>query len=447
MEEKTTMKPVEIIRTETIKPSSPTPSHLKTFKLSILDQLAPPVYVPMLFFYPNKDVIITAEQKSQQLKKSLSESLARFYPIAGRINNNTTIECSDEGAPYVEARYSGLLSNFLEQSADDITVVQGFLPAAMESFREASTWPLLLVQATFFDCGGLAIGVSMSHKFADATTIGIFMKSWAAASRGFGDEKVLVPALNGTSCFPQIDISGFQPPMVVLKKGESVTKRYVFDKPKIEAMKAKIADRSNHTSSQCDNGRAHQPTRVEVVTAIIWKCLMAASRSNSGVPKFVVSRSMNIRTRAEPPLPENLVGNFVATIASHTNEHEPEIQDLVAELRNGIREFTETRAKRLLGEDTLQVIFHGLKEVKEFMERDDTDGLFFTSMCNFQLYEKVDFGWGKPIWVTIPFATDHGNVVTLIDTRDGGVEAWVTMSKQNMALFDCEPQILQFTNP
>ncbi|POO03240.1 Transferase [Trema orientale] len=93
----------KIITKETIKPCSPTPSHLKSYNLSFLDQLQPPVYINMVYFYPKNshDVITT----SQQLKKSLSKSFTCFYPIFERINSNntTTIECNDEGAEYVEA--------------------------------------------------------------------------------------------------------------------------------------------------------------------------------------------------------------------------------------------------------------------------------------------------------------------------------------------------------
>jgi len=37
---------VRIISRETIKPSSPTPSHLKTLKFSLFDQIAPKSYIP-----------------------------------------------------------------------------------------------------------------------------------------------------------------------------------------------------------------------------------------------------------------------------------------------------------------------------------------------------------------------------------------------------------------
>ena len=46
---------VEIISSESIKPSSPTPKHLKTHKLSLLDQFIPSIYIPMVLFYTFDD--------------------------------------------------------------------------------------------------------------------------------------------------------------------------------------------------------------------------------------------------------------------------------------------------------------------------------------------------------------------------------------------------------
>ena len=146
---------VEIVRRETIKPSSPTPPHLKSFKLSSLDQIAPLIYIQLVLFYPNNnnnnnDVIITSDQIVKHLKKSLSEALTRFYPLAGRLANNTAIECDDgEGALFVEAKFNGFLSTFLDKPNEE--VLERFLPAKAAS-PEAVTGPLLLVQVTFFDC-------------------------------------------------------------------------------------------------------------------------------------------------------------------------------------------------------------------------------------------------------------------------------------------------------
>ncbi|PON64742.1 Transferase [Parasponia andersonii] len=437
-----TMK-LEIIKRETVKPSTPTPSHLKTYKLSFVDQLSPAVYGRIIYFYTGLQNDVAApysggsnERRSKQLKKSLSETLARFYPVAGTVtDDNLTVECNDKGAQYVEARFSGLLSAFLEQPAS-LEILQQFFPAKVKS-PEAGTWPLLLVQATFFDCGGLALGICTSHKLIDAPTMGILMKSWAQTSSSrSSDQPVVEPAFNAASYFPPRDLTCLKMPPVEMNKVECETKRFVFDKPKIMVLKAKVSG---------------EPSRVQAVTALIWKCAMAASRMHSRVPvnKFYLSQAIDIRKRAEPPLPENLIGNVVGIVLVQitNNGHDAELQDLVAVLKKGMREFTENNAKRLGGDEASEVVFESLKEGGNLMVRNDTNGLIFTSLCNAQLYETIDFGWGKPIWVTVPVATGGSNFVTLMDTKCGGVEAWVTLTKEDMATFETNPELLEFAYP
>ncbi|PON64750.1 Transferase [Parasponia andersonii] len=397
---------VEIISRETIKPCSPTPPHLKSYELSSLDLIAPAVYGRVVYFYTaqSDDTSAAPEEKSQQLKKSLSQSLARFYPFAGRIVDNIAVECNDDGAQYVEARFNGLLSTFLEQR-NNPALIELFFPAAIKA-PEAATWPLLLVQATFFDCGGVAV----------------------------------VPVFDSASYFPLGYKFSFEPPASGWEKPlEWVTKMFVFDTEKIADLKAKTA-----------GDRVQQPSRVEVVTALIWKCAMAASRSDTaGIPKktFWVTQAMDIRRRAEPPMPEHLVGNLVTIIPSQTNhdERELELPDVVAELRKGLREFNQSKTKRLRGDGAVQVIFEIVKELIELLIRDDADGLMVTSLCTFKLYEIADFGWGKPTWVNIlPLLQGVSKLVALMDTRDGGVEAWVTLSEKEMALFERDPELLEF---
>ncbi|KAI3925844.1 hypothetical protein MKW92_019325, partial [Papaver armeniacum] len=98
---------VQVISKEFIKPSTPTPPHLGNFKLSLIDQLLPPVYVPIVVFYPANDGHESNNNdecsKANMLKKSLSETLTRYYPLAGRIRDNILVECNDEGVDYIEA--------------------------------------------------------------------------------------------------------------------------------------------------------------------------------------------------------------------------------------------------------------------------------------------------------------------------------------------------------
>ncbi|KAF3431114.1 hypothetical protein FNV43_RR25844 [Rhamnella rubrinervis] len=427
---------IEISARETIKPSSPTPIHLQSFKLSLLDQLAPPVYISLVFFYPKNDDVPSTDHlldhKSHHLKNSLSQALTRFYPLAGRIKDDKSVDCHDDGAHYVEARCHGLLSSFLQHPIN-LEQIKLCLPIMTES-PEAFKGSLLLVQVTFFDCGGLAIGVNMSHKLADSATMGVFIKDWAAIALGHGDTLPFPDFEAASKLFPHRDFS-FQQPTVEFKRAKCAAKRFVFDASKIEALKAEAASTS-----------VKHPSRVEAVTALIWKCAMSASSARR-TSNSVLTHSGNLRNKVEPPLSDKSFGNlawFFAVKTDIDSTNTTKIQDLVCHLRKGIKEFGDVQAKRFQGEDRCQVVLESFKEGEEMIRREDLNLFIFTSWCKFPLYE-VDYGWGKPIWLTNTPSGSLKNVVTMLDTREGdGVEAWVTLTQQDMELFERDPELLAF---
>ncbi|KAJ6408563.1 hypothetical protein OIU84_011816 [Salix udensis] len=58
----------------------------------------------------------------------------------------------------------------------------------------------------------------------------------------------------------------------------------------------------------------------------------------------------------------------------------------------------------------------------------------FSSWCKFPFYE-ADFGWGKPIRLSP--ALQLNRVVIFLDTADGeGIEAWISLSKEDMVMFE-----------
>ncbi|OMO60390.1 Transferase [Corchorus capsularis] len=246
---------VENIHNEIIKPSSPTPLHLKVSELSLLDQMTPTVFVPLIFFYPNDDNndFAKAEARSQLLKRSLSETLTRFYPFAGRIISCSSIECNDEGVDFVETRVNCRLQDILKNPVGES--LAKLLPSQMGS----KTKPFLLVKVNIFECGGMAIGISFWHKVADLSTMKLFIKTWAAMAQGYSSEVVFPDLTTIPSLFPPLDFpvnAKEMDPLIQLPKIGS--RRLVFDASKISTLKAQAASRD-----------VPQPTRVEAVAALI----------------------------------------------------------------------------------------------------------------------------------------------------------------------------------
>lgn len=95
---------VETLAREIIKPSSPTPHHLRNLKLSLLDQIIPVEQTAVILFYRGNDDTHHHSHISQQLKQSLSEILKIYYPFAGIIKDHILVECKDNGVEYVEAQ-------------------------------------------------------------------------------------------------------------------------------------------------------------------------------------------------------------------------------------------------------------------------------------------------------------------------------------------------------
>ena len=266
---------VERICDVCIKPSSPTPPHFRTYKFSLLDQVNPPIYVPMIFFYPYQDINLANNfnndaiaKRSLMLKQSLSETLTCFYPLAGKIKDNLSIDCNDEGVHYVEARANISLRDYLNKP--DLSSMHKFFPKQL--LLEAAPGSVVgMVQETTFACSGISIGVSVSHMFMDAGAMCSFIKHWAAVASKSSEANILAPNFDASSIFPQYDPfpANIKP---FLRTGKFARRRVVFRESAVSGLKAKAI------SSGVEN-----PTRVEVVSALLLKCIMAVFKARSGI--------------------------------------------------------------------------------------------------------------------------------------------------------------------
>ncbi|KAL4632357.1 hypothetical protein ACB092_04G044400 [Castanea dentata] len=433
---------VKIVSRKLIKPAAPTPPHLKSYKPSSIDQLAPPAYVPFILYYDANGDKNEVDERSKLLEKSLAEILTLYYPLAGRyIKDKQLVDCNDEGVEYLEAQVSGKLAQVLQGELKP-ELLNSLVPNVMPS----ETTPLAFVQVNMFECGGLAIALECAHFIIDGITATTFFNAWAKACKAEGVNEVIHPSFDLASCFPPRENTM---PMVPPKKpgpgaNPIITKRFVFNKAAISSLKA-IAKGGARDSESLSK---RQPSRVVVVTALIWKALIAVNKARHGhLRASTICHSLNLRGKTALSIPDNSFGNFYMVANARfggDNESKFELPDLVNALEDSIKNGLNDCMKPQNGDDLVSVLTKSLREVGEERERGETDIYMFSSWCRFPFYE-ADFGWGKPAWMSI--VAIPMEIIGMFDTKDGdGIEAWVSLHEQAMLLFQNYPEIKAFTS-
>lgn len=423
---------VQILARKLITPSSPTPLNLQKLKISCLDQNFPSnYYTSCIFYYPasgEEDCVNTAE-KSKQLQKSLSEILTLYYPLGGRyVKGSVFIDCNDNGAEYLEAKASGCLSEFLKEGELETELRNHLAPPLFQPEES----PLLIVQFNMFECGGLAIGISVTHKIVDGFTLFTFVDSWATACR-IGIDRVHSPSFQLSSFCPPKDMSSIKTFSPRSKRDNTIVeKRIVFNGAALSSLKA-----AAHVNVNNSGSLKYEPSRVQVVTAFIWRALIKASQARYGClcPSYL-THLVDMRRRTALPIPGNMCGNFgTMSIAQFIPGDDSTVQlhDVVNRIHEGMSSTFSECAKASNGDDIISIVTNKMLKMKEIFETTEIDVYLFNSWSRFPIYE-ADFGWERPEWVSSVYAPMEG--ILLLDSNDGdGIEAWVRLKENTMLHF------------
>ncbi|KAL0380185.1 UNVERIFIED_CONTAM: Tabersonine-19-hydroxy-O-acetyltransferase [Sesamum angustifolium] len=429
---------IKTVSTQLIGPSSPTPPQLRHFNLSFIDQRIPPSYIPLVLYYnvSREDRYINKQpEMSRRLKSSMSDALIQFYPLAGRIlEGQPLVDCNDEGILYIEATADGKISDIVR--SPDTRTLDNLIPFKSNG-SISNAEELLAVQATLFNCGGISIGICISHSIADGATLSSFINCWGAIAAG-DQPNVVSPVFNSATFFPPRNTPDFRPNFrniaVQAPPVNLVMERLLFTSSAIDALKQKAAE---------DKSSIVKPTRVEVVTAFLWsRCLVAKGLELSH--KSIAFHPVNLRGRVSALIESSFGNIFQMTHAE--NAGETNWTGLVEKLRAAFGKIDSEYVKMLLGEKGCEVAKEKFQGISKFLRLGNVAVLLFSSYCRFPIYE-VDFGWGKPVWVSSA-SFSIKDMIMLFDSvvSRGGIEVWIVMADQEMERLRQDSEIQRFTS-
>ncbi|XP_052300018.1 stemmadenine O-acetyltransferase-like [Citrus sinensis] len=436
---------VQIISTERVKPSLPTRKHLRTYKLSLIDQLSTDFYIPLVFFYSASCKNQDFRKKSDLLKQSLAKTLTHYYPFAGRLIDGFSVDCNDRGAAFIEANVGCDISKFLQPP--DMELLQQLIPPSPQlSNLEISERELLAVQVNLFNSGEMAIGVCFSHGVADGSAFFNFMKTWGEIARGVINDNDNICnnniVLDCTSLFPPVKF----PQQYQIRSPQSsrkiVFKRLLFNGKKIATLKEKVNKELMADNNSDDD--VLQATRFRVVSALIWGASIAIARERKRtIDNKLNSHSMyypmNLRNKVNPPMFPRCMGNIARLVRAEWSL----AQDDAIEITSLVREVV--KAKRM-GRDVMNndEYFGFIKDMYEVGE--DSRSFLLTSMVGLPC-DEVDFGWGKPVWFSLgPILLPDLAILSSASDSEG-IEALVVMFKEDMEKFEQETSIMAYASP
>ncbi|KAL3635106.1 hypothetical protein CASFOL_022160 [Castilleja foliolosa] len=432
------MMQVNILSRKLIKPSKPTPTHLRTYNISLIDELNPSMHVIRILFYPHSD---HAELDYARLEQSLARVLPLFYPLAGRYNKeNHCIDCNDEGAHYsiaqvVDRQLDQLIGTESEQ-------LNHLLPLDICAADEP-TDPILAIQINKFECGGVAIGVCASHRIFDSASLGIFLTAWSRTANDEDDINIR-PDFDSPVYFPSENLPPLQFQVSRTRDKTIVSKRFVFDKNAVAKLRESLT-----SSNEWKTTSTRPPSRVVVVSTVLTQALMRADAKSSSRGSLI-AQAINVRERTVPPVSKHSCGTWVSLTYLEFDANESRVMErnfagMATKMREASLEGVKDCARILSDKEFGRwVLVDSYFDAEEKAGGKDYKVVWVTDWSKFGDYE-LDFGFGKPEWVSLA-DVPLKDMFILMNTKDNdGIEAWVYLHESDMVIFEQDQDLQSLT--
>ncbi|KAK1438469.1 hypothetical protein QVD17_04278 [Tagetes erecta] len=415
----------EKLSSKFIKPLVPTPPSLKHYKISFIDELIPFMNVSIVLFFTknsNRNVV--------HLQKSLEKTLVRLYPLAGRyVEASHTIDCNDQGVEFTQSTVNIKLEDVVSPKVN-VKSIDEFIP-----FITTTQTVVLKIQLTTFKCGGVALGVSATHKAVDASTLSTFLYEWVATSREVNEIKFTTPGFNSSSLFSARGVHSISLPLV---SGDDMVSKYTrkkvsFSESVISKLKAKAMVMSGRRLS-----------KVQLALSVIWKALIGVDRAKHDCQReSILYQMLNLRERMASPIHKFSCGNLVSMCPIKLVETSVDDGGLANVLSDYIKKVMNEYSKvHHDSEEGQMMVLNSFLNIAN-INPETTDVIISTSWCKFPFYE-LDFGFGKPIWV-VPGTMPIKKLVHLIDDAQGnGLEAYIFLELKDVPCFEAALDINVF---
>jgi shikimate O-hydroxycinnamoyltransferase len=438
---------VTIKSSHVVKPAKPT--WTGRVSLSEWDQIGTITHVPTIYFYKSSPKWPTLSNAIiNNLKDSLSHALVPFYLLAGRLHwigrGRLELECNAMGVTLIEAESESKLEDLGDLPSPEYQ----YLIPNVDYTIPLHELPLLLVQLTIFQCGGISLGLRISHAVVDGKSALQFMSEWARISRGeplgtlpFLDRKVL-RAGDPPVARPQFDHAEFGlPPLLLgeLSNAEERKKKTTIAMLRLTKIQVEKLKNMANEGRSIDSGRGY--TRYETLTGHVWRSACKARRHKPEQP-IALGVCVDSRGRMQPPLPDGYFGNASLDVIAVSQAGEL-LSKPLGYAASKIREAIET----VTNEYVISAIDF-LKNQPDLTRFQDihalggAEGPFYgnpniavVSWLTLPIYG-LDFGWGKEIYMgpgthdfdgdslLLPSPNEDGSVILAICLQVAHMEAF-----------------------
>lgn len=427
------------------------------------------------------------------LKRSLSQTLSQFPPLAGRFKTDSNgyvyITCNDAGVDFIHANATSLFIRDILSPIHVPDCVKSFFAFDRTVSYDGHHKPILAVQVTEL-ADGIFVGCAMNHAVTDGTSFWNFFNTFAELSKGikkiskqpdFSRDSVLIS--QAVLIVPE---GG---PKVTFNENEPLSERiFSFSREAIWKLKSRVNNKnhwahnpdinpielmgklSNDTYQNNNNSRkvtailenwfknavskpqenesnvsptaAGEISSFQSLCSLLWQAVTRARKlSPSKMTTFRMA--VNCRHRLNPKLDPLYFGNAIQSTPTYATAGDVLSRDL--------RWCAEQLNK--------SVVAHGDETVRSFVKDwegnprcfplGNVDGASMTmgSSPRFPMYDN-DFGWGRPLAVRSGRANKFDGKISAFPGREGGgsVDLEVLLAPETMAGIESDYEFMQYVS-